>query len=91
MDDLQRLVSIEDIRRLKTRYWNGFDFKGPSGRCDGVAPESQPPMRRLGATAQPPAGFTSRLVRDVGETDHAEEAMHHVIIATKLSRITLGV
>jgi hypothetical protein len=27
MDDLQRLVAIEDIRRLKTRYWNGFDFK----------------------------------------------------------------
>jgi len=29
MDDLQRLIAIEDIRRLKTRYWNGFDFKDP--------------------------------------------------------------
>ena len=27
MDDLQRLVAIEDIRRTKTRYWNGMDFK----------------------------------------------------------------
>jgi hypothetical protein len=30
MDDLQRLIAIEDIRRLKTRYWNGFDFKDPA-------------------------------------------------------------
>ena len=29
MDDLQRLVAIEEIRRVKTRYWNGFDFKDP--------------------------------------------------------------
>ena len=27
MDDLQRLLAIEDIRRTKTRYWNGMDFK----------------------------------------------------------------
>jgi len=30
MDDLQRLVAIEDIRRTKTRYWNGFDMKDPA-------------------------------------------------------------
>jgi SnoaL-like domain len=29
MDDLPRLVAIEEIRRTKTRYWNGFDFKDP--------------------------------------------------------------
>ena len=29
MDDLQRLVAIEDIRRTKTRYWNGMDMRDP--------------------------------------------------------------
>jgi hypothetical protein len=29
MDDLQRLAAIEDIRRTKTRYWNGMDFRQP--------------------------------------------------------------
>jgi hypothetical protein len=27
MDDLQRLVAIEDIRQLKARYWQGVDMK----------------------------------------------------------------
>ena len=27
MDDLQRLVAIEDIRQLKARYWRGVDRK----------------------------------------------------------------
>lgn len=27
MDDLQRLVAIEDIRQLKARYWQGVDLK----------------------------------------------------------------
>jgi hypothetical protein len=30
VDDLQRLVAIEDIRRAKTRYWNGLDLKDPA-------------------------------------------------------------
>ncbi|MFC3172839.1 nuclear transport factor 2 family protein [Novosphingobium bradum] len=30
MDDLQRLVAIEHIRRAKTRYWNGMDFRDPA-------------------------------------------------------------
>jgi len=30
LDDLQRLVAIEDIRRTKTRYWNGMDFNDPA-------------------------------------------------------------
>jgi len=30
MDDLQRLVAIEDIRRTKTRYWNGMDMRDPA-------------------------------------------------------------
>lgn len=27
MDDLQRLIAIEDIRQLKARYWQGVDMK----------------------------------------------------------------
>lgn len=27
MDDLQRLVAIEEIRQLKARYWQGVDLK----------------------------------------------------------------
>ena len=27
MDDLQRLIAIEDIKRLKARYWRGVDLK----------------------------------------------------------------
>lgn len=30
MDDLQRLIAIEDIRQLKARYWEGVDMKDPA-------------------------------------------------------------
>ena len=56
MDDLQRLVAIEDIRQLKARYFRLMDTKDWEGLAKVFAPDAQFDLRQVASVRDPLSG-----------------------------------
>ena len=56
MDDLQRLVAIEDIRQLKARYFRLMDTKDWEGLAKVFAPDAQFDLRQVASVRDPLTG-----------------------------------
>ncbi len=56
MDDLQRLLSIEDIRQLKARYYRCMDTKDWAGLAKVFAPNAVFDLRQVNSVRHPLTG-----------------------------------
>ena len=56
MDDLQRLLAIEDIHQLKARYWRCMDTKDWEGLARVFAPDAVFDLRQVNSVRHPITG-----------------------------------
>ncbi len=56
MDDLKRLLAIEEIRQLKARYFRCMDTKDWDGLARVFAPNAVFDLREVGSTREPISG-----------------------------------
>ena len=89
MNDLQRLIAIEDIRQLKARYFRCMDTKDWEGLAQVFAPDAVFDLREVGSTRHPVTGAWTPPFGDDAEVYRGHAAVLGMIRDAVAHRVTV--
>jgi hypothetical protein len=89
MDDLQRLVAIEDIRQLKARYFRCLDTKDWDGLARVFAPDAVFDLREVDSVRHPLTGEWTPPVGDDSAVYRGHAAVLTMIRDAVSHRVTV--
>ena len=79
MDDVKRLLAIEEIRQLKARYWRCMDTKDWEGLAQVFAPDAVFDLREVNSVRHPLTGEWTPPYGDDSVVHHGHAAVLKMI------------